>query len=82
MNQEKTIRLARHFEVFIEDQILQLKYNDATEVIEDALRLLEAREAKLGSLRRALIEGEESGPAEDFEMASWLDEQDALDAAH
>lgn len=81
MNQQKTIRLARHFDVFIEDQILQRKYNDATEVIEDALRLLEAREAKLDSLRRALIEGEESGPAEDFDMAGWLDEQDTLDAA-
>ncbi len=68
MNQETTIRLARHFDLFIEDQIAQRKYLSATEVIEDALRLLETREAKLEALRRALIEGEQSGPAGPFDI--------------
>ncbi len=63
MTDQSDARLARHFRVFIEDQILQRKYENATEVIEDALRLLEAREAKHEALRRALIAGEESGDA-------------------
>lgn len=81
MNDQPPRRLARHFEVFIEDQVAQRKYNNPTEVIEDALRLLEAREAKLDSLRLALEEGEASGEAVPFDMDEWLAEQDRLDNA-
>ncbi|MGZ8286733.1 MAG: type II toxin-antitoxin system ParD family antitoxin [Allosphingosinicella sp.] len=81
MNDQPPRRLARHFRVFIEDQIAQRKYNNPTEVIEDALRLLEAREAKLDSLSRALEEGEASGEAVPFDMDEWLVEQDRLDNA-
>jgi antitoxin ParD1/3/4 len=63
MNDQPPRRLARHFEVFIEDQIAQRKYNDASEVIEDGLRLLEEREAKLDGLCRALQDGLDSGDA-------------------
>lgn len=63
MNDQPPRRLARYFEVFIEDQIAQLKYNDANEVIEAGLRLLEEREAKLNGLNRALQEGLDSGDA-------------------
>jgi putative addiction module CopG family antidote len=48
--------LARYFRVFIENQIAQRKFNDATEVIEEALRLLEVRESRDEALRRALQE--------------------------
>jgi antitoxin ParD1/3/4 len=73
MNDQPPRGLARHFEAFIEDQIAQLKYNDSTEVIEDALRLLEAREADLDRLSRALQEGLDSGEAADFDMNEWLE---------
>lgn len=81
MNDQPPRPLARHFQVFIEDQIAQRKYNDASEVIEDALRLLETREAKLDLLARALEEGEASGEAVPFDMDEWLAEQDRLDNA-
>ncbi|HEX8623693.1 MAG TPA: type II toxin-antitoxin system ParD family antitoxin [Allosphingosinicella sp.] len=81
MNDHPPRRLARHFEVFIEDQIAQRKYNDPTDVIEDALRLLEARESRLNSLSRALEAGEASGEAVAFDMDEWLAEQDRLDNA-
>lgn len=74
MNQETTIRLGRHFDVFIEDQIAQRKYNDPSEVIEDALRLLEEREAKLDGLRRALQEGIDSGDAGPLDIEEILRE--------
>jgi antitoxin ParD1/3/4 len=66
-------RLGRHFQVFIEDQVAQRKYENATEVIEEALRLLEAREAKLEQLSQALQEGLDSGEAVDFDMNEWLE---------
>jgi putative addiction module CopG family antidote len=56
--------LARYFRVFIEDQIAQRKFNDATEVIEEALRLLEVRESRDQALqlRWATLKGSCSGP--------------------
>jgi antitoxin ParD1/3/4 len=66
-------RLAPYFEAFIEGQIAQRKYENATEVIEDALRLLEAREAKLEQLSRALQEGLDSGEAVGFDVNEWLE---------
>jgi antitoxin ParD1/3/4 len=81
MNDQPPRRLARHFEVFIEDQVAQRKYENSTEVIEEALRLLEAREVALDRLRRAVAESEASGEAVAFDMDSWLEEQDRLDSA-
>ncbi|MEA3051486.1 MAG: antitoxin ParD1/3/4 [Sphingomonadales bacterium] len=81
MNDQPPRRLARHFEVFIEDQIAQRKYENSTDVIEDALRLLKAREAALDRLRRSVAESEASGDAVPFDMDSWLEEQDRLDSA-
>lgn len=80
MTEQQPLRLARHFEVFIEDQVAQRKYGSATEVLEEALRLLERREARQDAFVRAIIEGEESGDPVEFDMASWLAEQDRLDA--
>jgi antitoxin ParD1/3/4 len=68
MNDQPPRRLARHFEVFIESQIAQRKYNDASEVIEEGLRLLEERDAEIESQRQALIEGEQSGDAGPLDM--------------
>jgi antitoxin ParD1/3/4 len=73
--------LARHFQVFIEDLVAQGKYENATQVIEAALGLLEAREIALDRLRRAVAEGEASGEAVPFDMERWLEEQDRLDSA-
>jgi antitoxin ParD1/3/4 len=73
MNDQPPRRLARHFEVFIEGQIAQRKYENASEVIEDGLRLLEAREARLDQLSWALQEGLDSGEAVGFDVNEWLE---------
>jgi len=69
MMTEQPLRLARYFEVFIEDQIAQRKYGSATEVIEEALRLLEAREARSDAIAVALREGEASERAGPLDLA-------------
>jgi len=58
--------IGTHFERFIKEQIERGRYCSASEVIRDALRLLEEheelRETQIKSLRQQLQEGRESGP--------------------
>jgi antitoxin ParD1/3/4 len=49
--------LGRHFEAFIEAQLATGRYTDASEVIRDALRLLEERERRLTALDAAIARG-------------------------
>ena len=64
MPKNTSVTLGNHFEQFINQQIERGRFNSASEAIRAGLRLLEERETKLESLRRALMEGEESGRAD------------------
>lgn len=61
-----------HFEGFIRELLDSGRYNSASEVVRDSLRLLEEREqlraAKLQALRQAIQDGLDSGPAEPLDM--------------
>jgi len=61
----QTLSLGEHWNHFIDSKVKQGRYASASELVRDALRLIEEREAnsKLESLRSALIEGENSGDA-------------------
>lgn len=64
--------LGDHFATFVETEVAKGRYASASEVVRAGLRLLEEREAQLASLRAALIEGEESGIATDFDFDTFL----------
>ena len=68
-----SVTLSEHFEKFLAHQIESGRYGSASEAIRAGLRLLEERETKLEALRRALIEGEQSGTS-DYSLQSILDE--------
>lgn len=75
MQKNTSVSLGNHFNEFIEQQIAIGRYGSASEAVREGLRLLEERETKLSLIRRALIEGEESGIAQ-YSLASVIEELD------
>lgn len=63
MSKNTSVALGEHWQAFIEKQVSSGRYGTASEVIRNALRLLEQRDARIETLRTALIEGEDSGIA-------------------
>jgi antitoxin ParD1/3/4 len=58
----RSFALGEHFETFIDAQITGGRYNNASEVVRDALRLLEDRERQRQlELRRLIDQGRASG---------------------
>jgi len=75
MQKNTSVTLGKHYENFISQQVIQGRFGSASETIRAGLRLLEERETKLSLLRRALIEGEESGTS-DYSLKGLLSELD------
>ena len=77
------VSLSKTFEAYIQKQLDEGTYNNASEIIREALRLKmqqdEIYQARLESLRAAIIQGEESGDATPFDMTDII--QDAKKAA-
>ena len=72
MARNTSILLGEHFEDFISDKISSGKYNSTSEVIRTALRLLEEEELKTKNLNKALLQGEKSGLAKNFDPKAHL----------
>jgi antitoxin ParD1/3/4 len=57
----RNINLTEHFDRFVEHQVSSGRYSNASEIVRDALRLLEEqqqeREAKLKAIRQAAKQG-------------------------
>jgi antitoxin ParD1/3/4 len=75
MARNTSIALGEHFATFVDEQVAEGRYGNASEVIRAGLRLLEEREAKLKALRQSIEEGLESGPAEPFDVEAFLAEK-------
>jgi antitoxin ParD1/3/4 len=74
MSKNTSIALSDHFQTFIESQVADGRYGSASEVVRAGLRLLENQEARMAALRAALIEGEESGEPQTFDIEQFLGE--------
>lgn len=61
MSRNTSVCLGDHFVTFIDQQVHEGRYGSASDVVRAGLRLLEEREARLQTLRQALVEGENSG---------------------
>ncbi|MBR2771953.1 MAG: type II toxin-antitoxin system ParD family antitoxin [Bacteroidales bacterium] len=72
MSRTVTASLGPHYEEFIQNCILQGRYNNASEVIRAGLRRLEEDERKIAFLRAAIQEGIDSGICEDFDPEEHL----------
>jgi antitoxin ParD1/3/4 len=68
------VNLTPQLEAWVQQKVAAGRYNNASEVVREALRLLEERdqerEARLQGLRQAIHEGLDSGPAEPWEGAA------------
>jgi antitoxin ParD1/3/4 len=66
-----SVALGSHFEEFVREQVASGRYNNASEVVRDGLRLLEDVEAmrrlKVERLRSDIADGLRSGPGSDAE---------------
>jgi antitoxin ParD1/3/4 len=72
MGKNTSISIGSHFEQFIAQILDSGDFNNKSEVVRAGLRLLEEQEAKKQLLRKALIEGEESGIVTDFDPEQFL----------
>lgn len=68
MARNTSISLGDHFEGFINRQIESGRYGSVSEVVRASLRLLEEHEQRIGALRDALMDGENSGDAGELDM--------------
>ena len=75
MQKNTSVTLGTHYERFIAQQVAQGRFGTTSEAIRAGLRLLEEREIQLAALRRALVEGEESGVA-DYSLKGLMDTLD------
>jgi len=66
MGRNTSVSLGDYFEEFVEKEISNGRYKNASEVIRAGLRLLEEEENKFAILKSAIEEGLESGIAKDF----------------
>ena len=66
MNRNTSISLGLYFEKFVRGRITTGRYNNVSEVIRAALRLLEEEENKITALKESIQEGIDSGIANNF----------------
>ena len=72
MAKSTSVELGAEINGFVSSQVKSGRYGSASEVIRAGLRLLQNEETKMAALRSALIEGENSGPAQPFDIDDFI----------
>lgn len=72
MTKRTSFSLGDHFSAFIEAQVSRGRYGNASNVERAGLQLLEEQEARLETLRAALVEGENSSPSTAFDFDAYI----------
>ena len=72
MPKNTSISLGEHFDTFVAEQLNSGRYSSTSEVVRAGLRLLEDAETRLGTLRKMLQDGENSGIADDAPRTLFL----------
>lgn len=67
-----SVALGEYYENYIKAKVSEGRYNNASEMVRCALRLLEEEDAKVSALRCAIDQGIKSGVAEDFDPEQFL----------
>ena len=72
MSKNTSVVLGKEQDKFIKTQIKNGRFASVSEAMRAGLRLLEEQELKVQALRAAIIKGEQSGPATDFNMGEYI----------
>ena len=67
MGKNTSMLLGDHFEQFIQQQVDSGRFSSASEVVRNALRMMEAEDLQKKALNKALASGEKSGFINDFD---------------
>lgn len=73
MGKNTSVSLGDYFENFVENEISQGRYKNASEVIRAGLRLLEDEEVRIWALKKAIQEGLDSPRIENFDRHTFLE---------
>jgi antitoxin ParD1/3/4 len=73
MGKNTSISLSDHNLDFVHQQMESGRFGSTSEVIRDALRLMEERELKLATLKRELQKGLDSGPSRPFDWDGFME---------
>ena len=77
MSRNTSIVIGKEHDKFIKAQIRKGRFGSASEAVRAGLSLLEEHELKIQRLRQAIIEGEESGLTQPFDMEEFIAEMKA-----
>jgi antitoxin ParD1/3/4 len=73
MRKAMSIQIEEGFDTFIDEKVSEGRYGSRDEVVEAGLRLLKEQDEELEAIRQALIEGEESGEATEFDFDAFIE---------
>lgn len=75
------VSLTPKLKQFVHSKVEDGQYNNASEVVREALRLMSERDAtyraKLKALRQAIVVGEQSGPAVEWDFGKFMKSLDS-----